>query len=114
MDTKILTVGCEPGPSVSVSSASRSTPGSSASEERAMPTVEHSYVERLEAERDRLRAINAELLAALEGLVELCEHVPVFQLDGGRSSVKAVRRAGKFVGALDTARAAIAAAKETP
>lgn len=48
------------------------------------------------------------LLPALVRLTELCEHVPVFQLDNGKSSVKAVRLAGTFVGALDEAKAAIA------
>jgi hypothetical protein len=69
------------------------------------------FCDSVQAQRDSLKAQNAELLAALMALVEKCEAVPVFQLDGGKASVKAVRMAGKFVGAMDNARAAIAKAR---
>lgn len=52
------------------------------------------------AERDALRK-------ALQELTDLGEHVPVFQLDDGKSSVKAVRLAGKFTAAMRKARAAL-------
>lgn len=54
-------------------------------------------IAKLESDRGRL-------IEALGALAELGDHVPVFQLDHGKSSVKAVRLAGKFVGALNTAR----------
>lgn len=59
----------------------------------------------------RLIASAPAMLDALQKLADLCEHVPVFQLDDGKVSVKAVRRAGKFTGAMADARAAIARAK---
>jgi hypothetical protein len=58
-------------------------------------------------EQMNLRDERKRLLAALVTLTELCEHVPVFKLDSGKSSVKAVRRAGEFMAALDGAKAAI-------
>jgi hypothetical protein len=39
------------------------------------------------------------LVAALRTLTALCDNVPVFQLDDGKASVKAVRLAGKFTDA---------------
>lgn len=44
-----------------------------------------------------------DLAEALRELLKLCDNVPVFQLDGGKSSAKAVRLAGKFMTARDTA-----------
>lgn len=46
-----------------------------------------------------------QLVEALRVLTELCENVPIFQLDDGKASVKAVRLAGKFTGAMDVSRA---------
>lgn len=66
--------------------------------------------EHLEAD-SRLIAAAPDLLAALRGLADLCENVPVFQLDGGRASAKAVRLAGDFTRAMEVARAAIAKAE---
>lgn len=59
----------------------------------------------------RLIAAAPELLEALTLLRDLGENVPIFQLDGGKSSVKAVRLAGKFTGAMDKARAALVKAR---
>ncbi len=56
------------------------------------------------AELVSLRALNAELVAALRQLTELSDHVPVLQLDNGRQSVKAVRLAAKFMAARNMAR----------
>ena len=47
----------------------------------------------------------SKLVDALRKLTDLCDHVPVFQLDDGKASVKAVRLAGKFTGAHRTSRA---------
>lgn len=47
-------------------------------------------------------------LSALRDLVNVCEGVPVFQLDDGKASVKAVRLAGKFMKAINAAKAVIA------
>ncbi len=66
------------------------------------------YVAALETHRDALAAQNRELVEALGKLVELGDHVPVFQLDDGKSSVKAVRLAGKFMNSMAAARALLA------
>ena len=60
-----------------------------------------------EQQRDALLAQNKRLRAALENLTALCDNVPIFQLDGGKSSVKAVRLAGKFTAAVKQARDAL-------
>jgi hypothetical protein len=39
------------------------------------------------------------LVGALRTLTALCDNVPIFQLDDGKASVKAVRLAGKFTDA---------------
>ena len=57
---------------------------------------------------DRLRAENARLREALQALADICDNVPMFQLDHGKSSVRAVRLAGKFVAAHRAARDALA------
>ena len=62
-------------------------------------------LKRLAAENRRLREVLAEL-------VEMCDHVPIFQLDNGKASVKAVRLAGKFTVAMDKARAALKGSEE--
>lgn len=46
-----------------------------------------------------------ELVEALRVLAPLLNQVPVFQLDDGKASVKAVRLAGKFVEAKNNAEA---------
>ena len=48
------------------------------------------------------------LAEVLRNLTTICVSVPIFQLDGGKSSLKAVHMAVKFMGALDSARAALA------
>lgn len=62
----------------------------------------------LYAELDRLKRERDALADALQELTDICEHVPIFKLDDGKVSVKSVRRAGKFVGAMTKARAALA------
>ena len=69
--------------------------------------LERERCDRMEQRALKLREQRDELLAALKALHELGAHVPIFQLDDGKSSVKAVRLAGKFTGAMDAARAAI-------
>ena len=64
-----------------------------------------------QVELDALRAEKAELVAALRELMPLLDQVPVFQLDDGKSSVKAVRLAGKFMDATKNARALLAKVK---
>ena len=44
----------------------------------------------------------------LRALTDICDNVPIFQLDQGKASVKAVRLAGKFTGAHTAARALLA------
>ena len=45
------------------------------------------------------------LVEALRALNAICDNVPVFQLDEGKASVKAVRLAGKFMDATRNASA---------
>lgn len=45
------------------------------------------------------------LVDALRDLTAICDNVPVFQLDDGKTSVKAVRLAGKFTASHTSARA---------
>ena len=54
-----------------------------------------------------VHACNAysKLVETLRALMPLLDQVPVFQLDGGKSSVKAVRLAGQFMAATKTAHA---------
>lgn len=59
----------------------------------------------LNAERDRRAKAYTKLVKALRDLAPLLDRVPVFQLDDGKSSVKAVRLAGKFTEATRNARA---------
>lgn len=47
------------------------------------------------------------VVEALRELTDLCEYVPVFQLDGGRG-VKSVRLAGKFLAAMEKSKAVLA------
>jgi len=44
---------------------------------------------------------------ALRVLTGLCENVPVFLLDDGKATVKAIRLAGKFTGAMNVSRAVL-------
>lgn len=69
-------------------------------------------ISKLLVERDRLVAFNRELVEALETLADLGDCVPIFQLDDGKATVKAVRLAGKFTGAMKQARAVLAKARE--
>lgn len=75
-----------------------------------LPTVDLRKPEIAVKQIRALMIERAEMIATLEQFVELGEHVPIFQLDDGKSSVKAVRLAGKFMGAMDKARALIAKA----
>lgn len=77
-------------------------------------TPGQEYVNRIRADAARIVLCwnsHDELVAALEALADLGEAVPVFQLDDGKSSVKGVRLAGKFMDAMKNARAALAKAK---
>lgn len=53
----------------------------------------------------QLLAKQERAVKALRVLTELCENVPIFQLDDGKVTVKAVRLAGKFTGAMNVSRA---------
>ena len=58
---------------------------------------------------DRLTQINNALLVALEGLIEHSQHMSPF---GGAGTVSDVRKAGKYMAALDKAKAASQKARE--
>jgi hypothetical protein len=45
------------------------------------------------------------LVEALRDLAAICDNVPIFQLDRGKASVKAIRLAGKFTTAHSAAKA---------
>lgn len=49
-----------------------------------------------------------ELVATLRELLEHSDHIPVISAFGGDNTVKGIRKAGKFLGARDRARAILA------